>query len=47
MSRKVIMIELTCPAEEGIETAVLRKEAIYQEFQVAIKAWGECKYFAI
>ena len=28
----------TCPAEEGIEAAALR---------VAIKAWGECKYFTI
>ena len=41
------MIELTCPAEEGIEAAALRKETRYQELQVAIKAWAECKYFTI
>jgi hypothetical protein len=46
-SRKVIMIELTCPAEEGIEAAALRKETRYQELQVAAKAWGECKYFTV
>jgi hypothetical protein len=28
--RKVILIELTCPAEEGIENARVRKEARYQ-----------------
>ena len=38
------MIELTCPAEEGIEAAALRKETRYQELQVA---WGECKYFTV
>lgn len=47
LSRKVIMIELTCPAEEGIEAAALRKETRYEELQAAIKAWGECKYFTI
>ena len=47
LSRKVIMIELTCPAEEGIEAAALRKETRYQELRVAIKAWGECKYCTI
>ena len=41
------MIELTCPAEEGIEAAALRKETRYQELQVAAKAWGECKYFTV
>jgi len=41
------MIELTCPAEEGIEAAALRKETRYEELQAAIKAWGECKYFTI
>ena len=34
------MIELTCPAEEGIEAAAMRKETRYQELQVAAKAWG-------
>ena len=38
------MIELTCPAEEGIEAA---KETRYQKLQVAVKAWGECKYFTV
>jgi hypothetical protein len=46
-SRKVIMIELTCPAEEGIEAAALRKDTRYQELQAAAKAWGECKYFTV
>ena len=41
------MIELTCPAEEGIEAAALRKETRYQELQVAAKTWGECKYFTV
>ena len=41
------MIELTCPAEEGIEAAALRKETRYQELQVAAKAWGDCKYFTV
>ena len=41
------MIELTCPAEQGIEAAALRKETRYEELQAAIKAWGECKYFTI
>ena len=35
--RKVIMIELTCPAEEGIDKAHQRKMARYQDLQRRVK----------
>jgi hypothetical protein len=34
--KRVIMIELTCPAEEGIQNAVLRKQARYKDLQTEI-----------
>src|SRR6185295_19575972 len=42
MSRTVILIELTCPAEEGIEAAQIRKETRYHELLEQIndtKTW--------
>ncbi len=40
--KRIIMIELTCPAEEGIENAVLRKQARYKNLQTAIinRGWA-------
>ena len=42
LSRTVILLELTCPAEEGIAAAQIRKEARYQELLEQIngtKTW--------
>ena len=39
-ARRVYLIELTCPAEEGIEEASIRKEARYLELQDLIEQAG-------
>jgi hypothetical protein len=38
ISKQVFLIELTCPAEEGIEPAQIRKEARYAPLQREIKS---------
>jgi len=38
--RKVVLLELTCPAEEGIEAASLRKSAKYEALRAAILEAG-------
>ena len=38
MSRVVVLIELTCPAEEGMRSAQLRKETKYSELLDSINA---------
>ena len=38
--RRVLLFELTCPAEEGIDTAKLYKEAKYGELSAAISGAG-------
>jgi len=39
-SRRVLLFELTCPAEEGIEAAAARKSARYLELQQQVEAAG-------
>ena len=41
--REVIIVELTCPAEEGIEAAAIRKKARYLPLKEAINA-SKTKY---
>ena len=43
MSRVVILLELTCPAEEGIEAAQIRKETRYADLLTQINASGNWK----
>ena len=38
MSRVVVLIELTCPAEEGMRAAQLRKETKYSELLDSVNA---------
>ena len=42
MSRKVILLELTCCAEEGVKAAQLRKQVRYHELVENINATLEC-----
>lgn len=39
-SRRVLLLELTCPAEEGIDAANLRKNARYEALRLAIVEAG-------